>query len=893
MSQNINEIPGTSPASIKMDLVRFKDEIIKDMRSAQKSLDDKYIKADDFLRQRITQFENKINSFNQKITELSNLIVTDNSIKENVESLNQFRVEMTDTIFKRRALFNQLETKVDNNIDRINKILTSSVIHPTLIGKKAKFQNFHEFMEYVIRELSQLIIFKEKNSLDLTPYKRKIEQSLEEFKILMNNYISRDYIDNLINQFEEKINNSLKIYGERLEENRIENLQYAFSLQKKTEEIWKQIENAQNIINAKLGAQKSIDLGNYNNDISHIKNRIHIINEVIKELLNYHPNSKKNFYHEFEKKSSQVYSGVKQYIRGNLNANELSTMKKFTTKVYDAPTSSISCSPVQSTDILKNDKKSRKRNSYSLNNGEILCLNRQYGRSNIRNNVKKNTSLKSFHEYVKEDALGKKYNNQEINQRINNFDKNNDNINFKRDMDIRKKTLNTKLSFELNNEISRNNKKARTIKFREKENINEVENKLDISNHLNNMTNENIYISNTNDENIKEKNNLSLNSLVVDTKSRKESLNNNDFIIKEEDESSSDNSCKNGEFSNRKKKNRKKSKKKTKEIDYNSTPEINIRKISNDKDNKIKEIINDKDNSNLKVNNLDNNYSHHLNNSENNKINIMSINKIVKLSNSENNDIKILSLKKKIKSPYSQNKKENLFLFGEKNNINNATTNNSKSNEDINSLTIPNENNINISIIEPKSKEINTYQNVKIDNLVEKPIKYNSSQQKQPKNLIINSISQKNNRKKSQSNQNSNSLDKNLKPKTPKIPINSNYKTNNNLISMNMASKTYTNFPKIFKDISENKNNNIINLRDIDALTKSLNSAKFSNKETSKVAAYVLRPKKVLLTSPDNIPPNGIIQKRSKINSFGLQNENVKNKKVDNLYNNPYYLSYQ
>ena len=68
---------------------------------------------------------------------------------------------------------------------------------------------------------------------------------------------------------------------------------------------------------------------------------------------------------------------------------------------------------------------------------------------------------------------------------------------------------------------------------------------------------------------------------------------------------------------------------------------------------------------------------------------------------------------------------------------------------------------------------------------------------------------------------------------------------------------------------------------------------KFSNKETSKVAAYVLRPKKVLLTSPDNIPPNGIIQKRSKINSFGLQNENVKNKKVDNLYNNPYYLSYQ
>ena len=30
------------------------------------------------------------------------------------------------------------------------------------------------------------------------------------------------------------------------------------------------------------------------------------------------------------KKSSKIYSGVKQYIKGNLNANELSSMRKFT-----------------------------------------------------------------------------------------------------------------------------------------------------------------------------------------------------------------------------------------------------------------------------------------------------------------------------------------------------------------------------------------------------------------------------------------------------------------------------------------------------------------------------------------------------------------------------------
>ena len=84
-------VPGTSPASIKMDLLHFKDDILKDIRTVQLSLDDKYIKADDFLKQRITKFELKINSFEKKISELSNLIITDTSIKEKVDSLTSLK----------------------------------------------------------------------------------------------------------------------------------------------------------------------------------------------------------------------------------------------------------------------------------------------------------------------------------------------------------------------------------------------------------------------------------------------------------------------------------------------------------------------------------------------------------------------------------------------------------------------------------------------------------------------------------------------------------------------------------------------------------------------------------------------------------------------------------
>jgi DNA repair exonuclease SbcCD ATPase subunit len=154
MNENKNEIPGLSMANIKMDLARFQDDILKDIRTVQFSLADKYTKIDDYLKERITAFENKINSFEKKITELSNLIITDNSIREKIKSLEQFKEYINDTLFKRRAKFNELEKYTNDEINRINNILTESIIYPSIIGKVARFKSFHEFIDYVLDEIS-------------------------------------------------------------------------------------------------------------------------------------------------------------------------------------------------------------------------------------------------------------------------------------------------------------------------------------------------------------------------------------------------------------------------------------------------------------------------------------------------------------------------------------------------------------------------------------------------------------------------------------------------------------------------------------------------------------------------------------------------------------------
>ena len=200
MLENKNEviIPGTSSKSIKMDLIRFKDDILKDMRIIQISLNDKYSKVEDYLKGRINKFELKIGVFENKIAEYSNLINIDNSLKENIESLIQFKEEIRDTLFKRRAKYIDFEKKMNDEIDRINKILMDTVIYPGIIGNSAKFKTYHDFIDYVLTEISQLILFKEKSGLDIVPFKRKIEQSIDAFKIQMNNFSTKEFTNNKI-----------------------------------------------------------------------------------------------------------------------------------------------------------------------------------------------------------------------------------------------------------------------------------------------------------------------------------------------------------------------------------------------------------------------------------------------------------------------------------------------------------------------------------------------------------------------------------------------------------------------------------------------------------------------------------------------------------------------
>ena len=68
------ELPGMSTMSLKMDILRFQDEILREMRQMQAKLDAKYIKTEENLNQTLTKSDLKVKSLEKKIAELVNLI---------------------------------------------------------------------------------------------------------------------------------------------------------------------------------------------------------------------------------------------------------------------------------------------------------------------------------------------------------------------------------------------------------------------------------------------------------------------------------------------------------------------------------------------------------------------------------------------------------------------------------------------------------------------------------------------------------------------------------------------------------------------------------------------------------------------------------------------------
>ena len=243
---NNNNLKSPSQQSSKMEMLHFKDEILKDMKILKREILDNYKTDSSVVSEKILNLENKINSINQKIAELSLFLNKDsaNNIMSHMTTFTEFKNKTKESLLTMEIKINNVDKELKNNIYRIDNILSDSVIYPAIIGRTSKYKTFHHMLDYILSQLSQNATYREKNTLDLNSYKKKLESLIQSFQV------QKDSILNIVNksinkkaeETEENFQNLIKLYDERLQETRAQNSEYM-----------KNMENTLNQVKGRMG----------------------------------------------------------------------------------------------------------------------------------------------------------------------------------------------------------------------------------------------------------------------------------------------------------------------------------------------------------------------------------------------------------------------------------------------------------------------------------------------------------------------------------------------------------------------------------------------------------------------------------------------------------------
>ena len=97
-NKNDDEIFGISQKNMRQDILLFKEEVLKDIKSSIAKITTKHdLEKDDFL-QKFLKTESKIETLFNKVVALSNSISIDKSLSDKINSLDKFRDKTQDIL---------------------------------------------------------------------------------------------------------------------------------------------------------------------------------------------------------------------------------------------------------------------------------------------------------------------------------------------------------------------------------------------------------------------------------------------------------------------------------------------------------------------------------------------------------------------------------------------------------------------------------------------------------------------------------------------------------------------------------------------------------------------------------------------------------------------------
>lgn len=288
-----------SDRSVQSDIIYFKEDVLRTLKMLESKLNTKLESSSSLVNETLQSYNTQLNSFQNKIDDLSTLISTDKEAQNKISLLLSFKTNTENTMTTHDIKINRNEVDLQNAIYKYDKAILDNIYYPGVIGNNCKFRSLRDFVDFTTTNISSLNTFKEKNILDLKSYKSKLETLIKRFQSQLDTITLTltQFVDKKINESEERIKSLMKIYDDRLEDMRVENGKYAIMLKTNTENMmieWKKIidikEDIYNKVNKEVDDMKgnikevSEKFEGYKGEFKVIKQRFTQLSEFIKDL---------------------------------------------------------------------------------------------------------------------------------------------------------------------------------------------------------------------------------------------------------------------------------------------------------------------------------------------------------------------------------------------------------------------------------------------------------------------------------------------------------------------------------------------------------------------------------------------------------------------------------
>ena len=510
-------------------LIFFKEEILKDIRRFESKLTLKYNSELNKNTSKILKMQESLDEMNKKIESFTSLIKTDLEMEKRTNNLSTLYSTLEQEMLSQDIKLKNINNLLNETITKFNDEFYMSIIYPGVIGPTGKYKTFHEFIDFILLNINNLLLNKDKFSNEFKEYKSKTDVSI-------NNLMSKlDYTQKNCNAFTSaSIREHEKKIGEKLNElikNGLDNINKKFEgLSESQEKKIKALEE-----NIKI-------IGDNNNDVKSIFLKKENKNDIMNNNNNTQSGNKK------------VSSIVKKYIEGKLKNDELLFKRRKSSENFVYTGLSPKNNLEQNLKLFRENKFNKifkKQNSFkseakseSLNNSEY-SFNELYEnktknllKNNIikskikeRNNDKGNYILNYLHKLYQDSDNSNKSEEKKINSKNKN-NPINENLYITNNTKKENETLfnsnrSRRLSIQKIEEINTNNKEKNDIKdFINKMKQNNCENILP-----NKMINKNEILNNINNNKTIEPKIINLNQISLKSLTFKQNSRNNNNLF--------------------------------------------------------------------------------------------------------------------------------------------------------------------------------------------------------------------------------------------------------------------------------------------------------------------------------------------------------------------------